>query len=103
MEVEGQADPAIAIRGTNTIDASGYSINDYKLSFLTYKISTTKFRVTFTNPVTKEYLFFNLEIKVTVGTIGKRRAYMPSKIGNAEGDHDCESSNPIEISKKMIL
>ena len=64
-DVEGEMDPATLIRGANTIDAPGYSTKEYKLNFLTYKIGVTKFKVTFTNPVTKEYLFFNIEMKAT--------------------------------------
>ena len=104
-ELEGEADPAIVIRGANTIDASGYSIKDYKLNFLTYKIGTTKFRVTFTNPVTKEYLFFNLEIKATqqelqgtVELICPVREVMRKVIMIAN-----PLSNPIEISKSMMV
>ena len=104
-ELEAEADPAILIRGANTIDAPGYSIKDYKLNFLTYKTGTTKFKVTFTNPATREYLFFNLEMKATqqelqgtVELICPVREVTQKVIMIAN-----PLATPIEISRSMIV
>jgi Flagellar-associated PapD-like len=103
-ELEGEQDPAILIRGANTIDAPGYTTKEYKLNFLTYKTGTTKFKVTFTNPSSKEYLFFNLEMKAlqqelqgTIELICPVREVIQKVIMIAN-----PLSNSIEITKSMI-
>lgn len=103
-DLEGENDPAILIRGANTIDAPGYSTKEYKLNFLTYKTGLTKFKVTFTNPATKEYIFFNIEMKATqqelqgtVELIGSVREVVSKIITIAN-----PLSTPIEISRNMI-
>lgn len=83
----------------------GYSTKEFKLNFLTYKVGTTKFKVTFTNPITKEYLFFNLEMKAlqqelqgTVELVCPVREVIQKVIMIAN-----PLSNSIEISKNMIV
>lgn len=104
-ELEGELDPAILIRGANTIDAPGYSTKEYKLNFLTYKVGTTKFKVTFTNPMTREYLYFNVEMKAmqqelqgTIELICPIREIVQKIIMVAN-----PLSSPLEISKNMIV
>jgi|Transcript_36385 hypothetical protein len=63
-EIEGVHDPGVIIRGANTIDVPPGSMKDYKLNFVSYKQGVTKFTVKFTNLVSKEYLYYNLEMKV---------------------------------------
>lgn len=63
--IEGEPDPATLIRGANTIDVPGGASKEYKLNFLTYKIANTKFKVSFTNEKTGEFITYELLMKAT--------------------------------------
>ena len=54
------------IRGANTIDVPGGSAKEYKLNFLTYKLGTTRFKVSFKNEKTREFIYYELSVKATV-------------------------------------
>jgi hydrocephalus-inducing protein len=103
-DLEGENDPAILIRGASTIDAPGYSTKEYKLNFLTYKTGLTKFKVTFTNSSTKEYIFYNVEMKATqqelqgtIELIGSIREVVSKVIMIAN-----PLNSSIEIQRSMI-
>ena len=103
-DLESENDPAVLIRGASTIDAPGYSVKEYKLNFLTYKTGVTKFKVTFTNASTKEYLFYNVEMKATqqelqgtIELIGSVREVVSRVIMIAN-----PLKSPIEIQRSMI-
>ena len=59
-KAEGNIDPAVFIRGANTFDVGGDLEKVFKLNFLAYKVELVKFRVTFTNKTTSEYIYFNM-------------------------------------------
>lgn len=104
-DIEGEIDPAVLIRGANTFDVPAFTTKEYKLNFLTYKTGTTKFKITFTNPATKEYLFFNIEMKAlqqeqqgVVELIAPVRDVAQKMIMIAN-----PLDSPLEISRAMIV
>lgn len=64
-DIDGSVDPSVLIRGANTIDIPPNSTKEYKLNFVTYKQGVTKFSIKFRNPVSREYIFFNIELRAT--------------------------------------
>lgn len=72
-EVEGEADPALFIRGANAFDVGGSSTKDYKLNFLSLKHGQYRFKATFKAQPTGEYSFYYVNVTVNepelMGTI----------------------------------
>lgn len=63
-DVEGEAVQGLFIRGAKTFDVAGESHKDYKVNFLALRQGTYKFTVTFTQPESGEYQFYQFEITV---------------------------------------
>jgi len=72
-KVEGEADPALFIRGANAFDVGGSSTKDYKLNFLSLRSGHYRFEATFKAQKTGEYAFYNVDVTVEepelIGTI----------------------------------
>ena len=65
VEVEHSDDPQAKLTGAEFIDVAGLATRDYKLAFHSYREGQTRAKVTFTNPETKEYLFYEVEVTAT--------------------------------------
>lgn len=63
-KVDGDADPALFIRGANAFDVGGQSVKEYKLNFLSLKSGSYTFQVTFKAQKTGEYAFYNVNVTV---------------------------------------
>jgi len=102
--IEGEHDPAVLIRGASTIDVPGSSTKDYKLNYLTYKVCTMKFKVQFTNPTSKEYIFYLVEMKASSqdiqGKVELACAVRESTSKVIMLDNPLETS--VQIDSKMI-
>jgi hydrocephalus-inducing protein len=59
-QMDGEADPTTFIRGANMLDVAGESNKDFKLNFLTYKVGTYKFTITFKNESSGEFLLYKV-------------------------------------------
>lgn len=55
-------DPSVVIKGGDAIDLNGKETKDYKVNLLTYNEGACSFTVTFENSVTKEYMFFDVNV-----------------------------------------
>jgi len=62
-EVEGEQ-PGLFIRGANTFDVAGESHKDYKLNFLALRAGAYKFKCTFKDNESGEYIFYMFVITV---------------------------------------
>ncbi|QDZ25387.1 hypothetical protein HOP50_17g79270 [Chloropicon primus] len=62
VEVAESDDSESKMSGAEFIDVAGMATRDYKLTFYCYKEGGTKAKVTFTNPETKEFLFYDVEV-----------------------------------------
>ena len=62
--VEGEADPALFIRGANAFDVGGQSTKEYKLNFLSLKSGRYRFQATFKAEKTGEYAFYHVDVTV---------------------------------------
>ena len=62
VEIESSDDTETKLSGAEFIDVAGLATRDYKLNFYCYKEGETKAKVTFTNPETGEYLFYEVEV-----------------------------------------
>lgn len=58
--IDGEIDPTTFIRGANMLDVAGESNKDFKLNFLTYKVGTYKFTITFKNETSGEFLLYKV-------------------------------------------
>ncbi|CAH8565959.1 unnamed protein product [Heterobilharzia americana] len=56
-------DPSTTIKGLNYLDVPGDSSKEYNLSIFTYREGFTLVKVTFTNEITGEYQFFEVNFK----------------------------------------
>jgi len=63
-KVEGEADPALFIRGANAFDVGGKSTKEYKLNFLSLKSGRYRFQATFKAEKTGEYAFYHVDVTV---------------------------------------
>jgi hydrocephalus-inducing protein len=63
-QVEGEADPALFIRGANAFDVGGQSTKEYKLNFLSLKSGRYRFQATFKAEKTGEYAFYHVDVTV---------------------------------------
>jgi len=61
VSVERPDDPSTFVAFNKTFDCSGMQTKSYKLSYTAFKEGTTDLKVTFTNPKTGEYVFYNLQ------------------------------------------
>lgn len=102
--MEGEQDPATLIRGANTIDVPGGSAKEYKLNFLTYKLGTTKFKVTFKNEKTREFIYYDLTVKagtqdlISLVELASPVRELSSEVITIENPLDKE----VEITREMI-
>lgn len=62
-EVEGEQ-PGLFIRGANTFDVASESHKDYKLNFLALRAGTYKFKCTFKDSTSEEFIFYTFVITV---------------------------------------
>lgn len=62
-EVEGEQ-PGLFIRGANTFDVAGESHKDYKLNFLALRAGTYKFKCTFKDSKSDEFIYYTFVITV---------------------------------------
>ena len=60
VEIEDSQDATVEMTGPEFIDVAGLSTREYKLSFQCHKEGETKAKVTFKNPNTGEYLYYNV-------------------------------------------
>ena len=58
-------DPAVFIKGANTIDIAGEATKEYKINIFALKQSSIKFTVTFRNEQSGEYVFYKVNAIVT--------------------------------------
>lgn len=58
-------EPSTFLRGAETLDVPQNGTREYKLGFYAYKEGKTTGRVTFTNPKTGEFLFYDVELTAT--------------------------------------
>jgi len=63
-EVENEEDTTLFLRGANVFDVPGESHKDYKLNFQALRAGVQKFKLTFKEEESGEYIFFQFEIKV---------------------------------------
>lgn len=61
VTVERPDEPSTFISYNETFDVSGMQTKEYKMTFNAFKEGTTELKVTFTNPKTGEYVFYELQ------------------------------------------
>lgn len=98
-----EADEKLVLRGLDTMDVPGNKVKDYKMAYQPFKTGATAAKVTFTNPETGEYLFY--DVQLTAGEAGSPPDIKVEAICRQQLTHTIPVENPFnqEVTLQVQL